>query len=241
MQAVSEEMLVRIERASMRRALDAHEKKAAELRSALGLVLRETFKTVEVKEVEPDGITRMRTDQIDRLRGAGKIDDHMWEAAVKFRRVFEAMSRGMFPGASSGEGSGTKARGTFRHPLDRMTERELFIYFKEYKPWAESVGCKTAIDARVTMDDGFRFDVFKKSFGQICYNVIVDNFGPSQLENQWPIPRGKSLVTKAVREALHAWKHLEFEPGSDVLDVREKMIAVARTQLAETMPPRRTA
>src|SRR4051812_11025777 len=88
----------RIERAELQRALNIHEKAAANIRSKLGLQLTEKFETVMPSEVKADGITRMRTDQIDRLYERGTLSMDQRAAALKIRTVWEAMSRGLYPG-----------------------------------------------------------------------------------------------------------------------------------------------
>lgn len=225
MKQIDDAVSDRIERGELHRALSLHEKKAAELRGRLGLLLR-PHQNVEPAKVEPDGLTRMRTDQIDRLYEAGRIDANRRAAALKYRTVYEAMSRGLFRAGGGFEITGTKSRGKFRHPLERMNETELFIWFKEYKPWADAHAAKIALQQ----------GAWRISFQQICYSVIVDGFGPSQLEKTMPIPRGKGLVTQALAEVLGRWTHLDYTPDTDLQEMRTAVVAASHERIEEARP-----
>lgn len=220
MKAVDAALVNRVERNEMLRALHAHEAAAAALRSDLGFVQREVFENITPDHLPPDGVTRMRTDQIDRLFESGKINGDQRAAALKFRTIWEAISRGLFASSSSG-GGGTRGSGTYRHPLERMSETELAIWFLEYKPWANGPAAKTAISR----------GGFKISFLQLCYNVIIDNFGPSQLEAKWPISRGNSVVVKALRHALGSWQHVECEDYDSLLAMRSQIMKDDRNKI----------
>lgn len=232
MKAVTDDLVNRVERNELVRALHLHEKKAAELRSKLGFVVRETVNIDPA--IEPvDPISRMRTDQIDRLYEKGKINADQRAAALKIRTVWEAMGRGLFPSGSFGSGGGTKSRGTFRHPLERMTNREFFIWIKEYRPWATGAAAKVAINHSQT---GFRI-----SFMQICYHVAVDGFGPTQLERQWPVTRGKGVVTDLLRRGLSTWEHIEYYADAGLEDARQEILKTARSRIEEVHPAHRKA
>lgn len=229
MKAVDDAMVSRIERNEKMRALTAHERKSAELRSELGLLLREKYVSIDIKDSREPEVVRMRTDQIDRLFDAGKISQDQRAAALKFRVVWEAMGRGLFPSASGvGDGGGTKAKGSFRHPLERMNQREFFIWIHEYRPWANGYAAKTAIaNPR---------ERFQKSYLQLSYAVIIDNYGPNQLEQIWPVPQGKGVLTSALREGLSRWEHKDYEPTSDLEDIRRAMVSEARARIDEVHP-----
>lgn len=228
----------RIERADLQRALSLHEKAAAELRSKLGLVLRET-QTLAPHSIPQDGISRLRTDQIDRLYDRSVISVDERAAALKIRTIFEAMGRGLFPGAAD-RMVGTKSRGSFRHPLERMSNREFFIWSQEYKPWANGPAAKMSIDREAADSEGVSFN-FRKSYLQVCYAVIVDNLGPSQLEDVWPIPRGKGVVARALKVGLSKWRHVEYDAAVDLEDLREDIIAAARAKIEAARPPSKRA
>lgn len=228
MKAVTDDVLNRVERNELVRALTLHEKKAAELRSRLGFVQRESYVNVEPTE-PPEQISRMRTDQIDRLYEKGKINADQRAAALKIRTVWEAMARGLFPGAS-GTMVGTKSRGTFRHPLERMTNREFFIWIKEYRPWATGDAAKVAINHSET---GFQI-----SYMRVCYHVVVDGYGPSQLERLWPVAKGKGVVTDLLRRGLASWKHIEYDAEIDVEKLRQEILDAARARIEQTLPMR---
>lgn len=232
MKAVDEALVNRVERSELLRALKAHEYAASGLRSKLGLVSREKFVDVPPDEIKADGLTRMRTDQIDRLFEAGRINHDQRSAALKFRTIWEAMGRGLYPGPTGGI-VGTKSKGTFRHPLERMSPREFYIWVREYKPWANGPGAKTAIDRPSHS--------FKKSYLAVAYAVIVDNFGPHQLEQIWPISRGNGVVVQALQIGLGKWNHVEYDGAVDLEDVREHMLAAARTKIEETRPTRKAS
>lgn len=231
MKHISDEIARRVDRADLLRQLNNHEKRASELRSELGLVLREKFETVSLDQIPVDGITRMRTDQVTKLHDQRKLSTEQYDAAVKFRRVWEAMSRGLFPGAASLDGmANTSGRGRFRHPLERMTNRDLWIWFKEYKPFATGPAARNVIDIKVGGRSRFRCTGL-----QICYSVIIDNYGPSQLEAKWPVAKGKSIVMRALRGVLSQWVHLEYDPDEDLERERDKIIAVAKAGVTDSL------
>lgn len=230
MKALTDEIINRVERSELIRALASHERKAAELRSQLGLVTREAYKSVDVATDPVEKIKRMRTDQIDRLYEAGKINIDHRAAALKIRTVWEAMARGLFPGAASGNMVGTKSRGTFRHPLERMSNREFFIWVMEYKPWATGPAAKTAIHHAPSH--------FKISYLQVCYNVIVDGYGPSQLERQWPVTKGKGVIVSLLRRGLGFWKHIEYDGSNDLEELRRE-ISEAMLKRVDGLQPKR--
>ncbi len=230
MKAIDDDTINRVERNEQMRALAAHERKAAELRSALGLLQREKYESVAPISLPADGITRMRTDQIDRLYDSGKINVDQRAAALKIRTVWEAMSRGLYPGPTGGI-VGTKSRGRFRHPLERMSNRDFFIWIKEYKPWANGPASKTAIRCG-------RGDHFQRSYLQVCYAVVVDNYGPHQLEQEWPVNRGKGVITRALQAGLGAWRHVEYDGNADLEDLREEIIATSVAKVESARPAR---
>ena len=232
MKTLADDDVKRIDRNEWIRALAAHERKAAELRSKLGLVTRETYKTVDPVKEPSEEIKRMRTDQIDRLYESGKINMEHRAAALKIRTVWEAMARGLFPGAS-GNMVGTKSRGTFRHPLERMSNREFFIWVMEYKPWATGPAAKVAIN--------YAPSHFKISYLQICYNMIVDNYGPSQLERQWPVPKGHGAVVSLLRQGLGMWKHIEYDSTNDLEELRREITEAMLKRVDGDQPLRRGA
>lgn len=238
MKAVDDALLNRVERNEKIRALKAHEDAAADLRSDLGLLTREKYVTIDPIDAAAvnaaDGVTRMRTDQIDRLYNAGKLSPDQRAAALKIRTVWEAMSRGLFPGGAFGGIVGTKSRGSFRHPLERMSGKEFFIWAKEYKPWANGKSAKTAL-RRETRIDG-RKDEFRKTFVQVCYHVVVDNYGPAQLERMWPISRGNGVIVLALQRGLSNWKHLEYDPEENLEDLRAEILSEARARIESVHP-----
>ena len=228
--AVADLDVVKIDRAGRLRTLKSLENQAAKLRSELGLVQREAYATVAPEEIKPDGVSRLRTDQIDRLHETGKINQDQRAAALKFRTVWEAMSRGLYPGGHS-EIVGTKSRGSYRHPLERMTEKELAIWFLEYRPWANGPAAKTAIDK----------GGFKKSYLQICYAIIIDNYGPAQIERMWPISRGNNVIVPLFRTALNFWKHVDVYDAVELMKSRDEMMTEAASRLVDLRPTRRTS
>lgn len=235
MKRMDDDATTRVNRAEMLRALNAHERKAAELREKLGLFTREVYHTVDRKEASEQSIVRMRTDQVDRLYEAERLNAAQRGAALKFRQIWEAFSRGLFPGAGSIGGMvGTKSRGRYRHPLERMTNRELFIWVKEYKPWATGIGAKTAFQTEYP-----DHPPFIRSYLQVTYAVVVDNYGPSQLEKEWPIPKGKGLITGALAYALDHWNHIDYNEDEDIESVRRQIIEISRERVEETMPRKR--
>lgn len=243
--AVDDQMMSRIDRAEKMRTLNTLEKATAELRGQLGMVTREKYESVPFEDVHSDGLTRMRTDQITKLYAQEKLDGHQYEAATKFRRVMEAIARGLYPGASPLGGMvGTSSRGTYRHPLERMNDQEFFVWFREYLPWAKGFAAKTAIKVNLIADDSeSRFSpavttsqTFLKSYLQVCRVVIIDNLGPSQLEQKWPISRGKGVVVKALQEGLRQWKHVEYYEMKELPEIRRDMIASAKKSLDEVSP-----
>lgn len=230
MNAVDGALANKVDRNALVRALNLHEKAAQDIRSRLGFVVRETYQNVDPADAAVDGLTRMRTDQLDRLYEAGKINMEQRAAAQKIRIVWESMGRGLFPGASAVGGMvGTKSRGSFRHPLERMSEREFFIWIKEYVPWANGQAAKTAVHHS---DTGFKI-----SFARVCYHVVVDNLGPSQLERAWPVAKGHGAVVSLLRQGLSSWKHLEFDDEAGELEEhRQALLAQARARLTAVHP-----
>lgn len=221
MRPVTEEMIARIEKADLSRQLSYFEKKAAEVRSQLGYVQRETMETVtQAEAIKRDNVVRMRTDQLSKLCQQDKLSGGEQEAAYKFRRIFEAMSRGLYPGAAD-RLVGTQSRSTYRHPLERMTEEEFFVWFYEYRPWAAASGAKTAINK----------DNFKLSYLKICYAVIIDNYGPAQLERMWPVSRGNGVVMALFKKALRSWKHRQYCTDAQLEGIRRQMIDEAKGKI----------
>lgn len=249
MKAVDADTIKNVERNHWARGLRAAEAAAAEFRSKLGLVTREKFQTVEPSEIIPDGVTRMRSDQITRLYEAGKINEDARSAALKMRKVWEAMARGLYQGVGQIGGSGGgKSRGSYRHPLERMTSYEFFIWAMEYKPWANGPAARLAFHTPVEISKragspsarGTVTSVFKRSYLHVCYAVVVDNIGPHQLERQWPIVQKKGAIVDALREGLGHWKHQEWrdieEP--ELMETRRRMVAEAKARVDGLLPSR---
>jgi len=248
MKAVTDDLVNRVERNSMVRALKVHETAVAQLRSKLGLVVREKFEAIEPISIETDGITRMRTDQIDKLHEAGKINEDARAAAFKMRRVWEAMARGLYKGVSTiGNSGGGGGRGSFRHPLERMSDQDFFIWAMEYKPWASGPAAAMAFNKPIivkTMNASEQKSCngnnvtsrFQKSYLAVCYAVVIDNYGPHQLERLWPISRGNGAIVNALRLGLGMWQHKDFHDSDDLTKTRHAMLAEAKARLAAELP-----
>lgn len=233
MRPVDDQTMNRIERASNLRTLQIYEKKAAELRSSLGLLTRENYVSVNGADVPIDGISRLRTDQLDRLRDRGALSQDAAAAALKFRTIFEAISRGMFSSPQGGM-VGTQSRGRYRHPLERMTTREFCIWINEYKPWATKVGAQTAFTIEHPSGNHF-----SRTYLQVAYAVIIDNYGPSQLEREWPIPKAKGIITTALSEGLSKWEHRDYDETQTFDHVRATLIAESRERVEKNRPIKR--
>lgn len=224
MRAVDDDMMARVEKAELMRQLTKHEKEAAEIRSRLGLVQREKLETVDIRTAsQREGITRMRTDHIAKMVDQGKLTDSEAQAAAKFRSIWEALSRGLFPGGAD-RLVGTQSRGTYRHPLEKMDDEEFFVWFYEYLPWSKVMGAKPAISK----------DNFSLSYLKICYAIIVDGYGPAQCEKMWPVAKGKGVVMTLFKRALRAWQHLDYAPEAQLEGIRRQIIddAKRRTERA---------
>lgn len=218
MRPVDEATIARVEKAQLLRQLEEHERAAAKIRSKLNLVQREKLETVDqATAIKRDNVVRMRSDQLTKLCDQGKLTDAEAQAAYKFRRIFEALSRGLFPGGAD-RLVGTQSRGRYRHPLEKMTEEEFFVWFYEYLPWSKVMGVKPAINK----------DNFNLSYLKVCYAIIIDGYGPSQCERMWPVSKGNGAVMKLFKAALRSWKHLDYAPDSELEGIRRQMIDEAK-------------
>lgn len=152
-----------------------------------------------------DNMTRMRTDQIEKIHEQHKITDEHYSAALMIRRTWEALGRGLTPSASPIAGMvTTRGSAKYQQPFERMSEHDKYICSNFYMPWAKHA-------AKIFVFPSARTRI---SILGVVTAVVVDNFGPYQLEIKWELPRGKANVMKELRRGLDMFFD-EYEAKAD--------------------------
>jgi len=137
---------------------------------------------------------KLRTSVISKLAQAGRLDAFQRQAADEIATIYMAVIRSLMPhrdfDAVVVDGGGA----SYATPLERMPAKVYDAYTHHYRPWAKGAGTRL-----FTRDvSGGRVTVL-----QLVIDVAVENWGPSQLETRYGVPRGKSLVTKTLQAALN--------------------------------------
>lgn len=208
-----------------KKQLHKHLKRAAEIAGDLGLVFRDG-KYVDRGDIPDPEVKRMRTDQIERLYARNQISDDQRNAAVEIRKTFEAITRGMFPGKMSVERGGGSNK--VRHPLERLSKSEWATWRYNYRPFFEGASKIAAFEIK---ENGQI--VFRKTIWDVVSAVIIEGYGPSQLEKLWRLPRGNGRVTAELRRALNLY-HQCRQPAPE--QEIENLYPVRKATIADIMP-----
>lgn len=124
---------------------------------------------------------RLRHDVVARLLATGRLLPLHAEAADEIRTVHEAVGRGMFPTAQP-PGFGRRPRVVQATDfLDRMTERERFLWQRRYLPWTRAMALEVAAGLKGTR------------WLQLVVDIVVDNATPRETEARYRLRHGRGL------------------------------------------------
>ena len=127
----------------------------------------------------PETVAKLRRDVVERLHNEGRLQAEHFRAANEIRRVWEAVGRGIFPGAHKWDHAGQPhQKGMFRDPIDRMTEAEEIMWRRRYRPWAREMSLEIAAG------------VVRVSRLQVVLDIVVDNYGLRQVEAWYRMRHG---------------------------------------------------
>lgn len=144
----------------------------------------------------PETKAKLKSDVVLKLYQAKRLTREQFCAAEEIRQIWEALGRGMFPSSGAllfGTGGGSPGS-----PVERLSEDEENKWKNNYTPWAKGIGKDVVTPHTGTWRHKGNF----VTYSQLVYDVVVDNRGPSQLEKEYKVPRGKGVVTKLLQTAL---------------------------------------
>lgn len=133
---------------------------------------------------------RQRPDVVLKLLNAKSISQAEHDAAMSIRHILYVIGKGLFPQRSL-EDLGTHIDGgsPYRDPLGRMTKTEYETWSKVFMPWANAM-------AKVRVGQSGRH------LRDLVQDIVTDNWGPSQIDRAYGLPRGKGRATKYLKQGL---------------------------------------
>jgi hypothetical protein len=140
----------------------------------------------------PTPARRSRVDLIDRLFAEGRLTEPQVRAAAEIRRLWEALGRGLSPGARRLDVAPGSGRVGYLDPLERMTGIELVLYRRRYRPWAEAA-------ARHRLKEGASGTWFA-----LTIDAVIDNARLRALERKYGLRNGTARVTLSRALELYA-------------------------------------
>ena len=137
---------------------------------------------------------KLKADVVLRLYQQGRLNCAQLKAAEEIRDIWEAIGRGLFPFRGTDDPMLRSAnRGSFRHPVDRMSGHEERAWRENYCPWKEVMAAPAFAGRPVTIH-------------ALVHEVVVGNRGPRQLEDELGVRHG--TVFGVLSEALQTYAEI---------------------------------
>ena len=140
-------------------------------------------------------VAKLRPDVVLRLYEQRRLTRAMFKAAGEIHATWEALGRWSMPMMRLGK-KFPVVQESIRPPLsswERMSEDDEEIWRDHYIPWLRLAS------------RSYPFAGLAISESRVVLDVVGDNRGVAQLERVYGIPRGKGLVTRALRCSLHRY------------------------------------
>lgn len=148
----------------------------------------------------PETRRKVRSDVMIGLMTGGYIQREHLMAAEEILGIYEALGRGLTPGAV--DYGPRVGGGSFRDPLDRMTNAELGIWQKGYLPWIHEM-----LGDPITHTTATRITVYHCALGMVMA-AVVDNRRVQDIEQQCGLPRKKGYGQHIIRLALDRYAYI---------------------------------
>ena len=145
-----------------------------------------TPETKKKWEPEPIGRLETRADWLREYSGAAK----------EIRETYTALSAGFFPAARDLTLGGVRSSRKFRHPVERMTDRQLEIFEDRFTPWREDVEPRAAVNSNIVA----------RSWYELSLDVIVD--GVTFRDLSWLLGTRSSTLSDVFRLSMRKYAQI---------------------------------